>query len=273
MKRALAATLAAGLLAGCGGGRSADDVLKATAGRMDAIRSADVRLRLVLEPSQDVKAGQVGFALDGPVALDRRDGLPTARLRYTQIAGPQEGGATFIADGRDAFVDTGDGVYRLGDEQNGALTASAGAVSKGIELPLGRWIESAERKDGDRLDGVDVDHVSARLDAVAALRDIFGAASAAGAAVPDLSGANAAKLDDAIDSATLDLWAGREDRLLRRLRVRLSFGAKVPDGLRERLGDFVGGRIAFDVDLSRLNRPVRVETPESVAGTLPAPAG
>lgn len=274
MRRPLASTAALALvLAGCGaGGRpSAEQVLQRTASRMATIKSATLHLRLVLEPRDGAASGRAGFALDGPVALDAGGALPAARLRYTQIAGEREGGATFIADGKRAFVDAGQGVYALDADQGEALRASAAQATRGgVDLPLGRWLESPRVDDGGSVDGMRTDHVTAELDAATALRDIFTAARKTGAAVPDLSDTSAAKLREAVDESKVDLWSGHEDGLLRRLRVRLSFRSRVPESLRARLGEYVGGRFAFDVEVSDPNAPVEVDTPSDVAGTLPA---
>jgi hypothetical protein len=257
--RISAAALVLGL-AGCGGGPSADEVLNATASNVRNIRSADLDLRLVLEPRGSARAGRVGFALSGPVDLDGGR-LPAARLRYTQIAGENEGGATFVSTGAESFVEVGSAAYRLPAEQSRALEQSAGAVRRNLQLPVGRWVREANVDDGGTVDGVDTDHVDAQLDAVAALRDISAAMRSAGADAPDLRGAAADELRTAIDAATIDVWSGRDDRLLRRLRLRVDFRVKAPAGLRARLGELAGGRLALDVDLARINQPVRVQAP------------
>jgi hypothetical protein len=259
MSRVLAVPAVLVALAGCGGGGpAAGEVLRDTADRMERIRSADLDMRLVLAP--DDGTGRVGFALTGPVDLGEGKGLPTARLRYTQIAGEREGGGTFISTGGRAFVELGGQAYRVPD---GALASQAGTVREGIRLPVGRWVRDPELTE----DGASY-RVSADLDAVAALQDIFGAAGEAGLDVPDLEGAGAEQLRGAVDSATVDLWSGREDRLLRRLRLRIAFRVETPPALRAELGELAGGTLAFDVALAKLNQPVRVSAPEDPAPAL-----
>jgi hypothetical protein len=250
--RRLAAFAVLAVIAGCGGGPSADEVLRDTADRMDEIRSAELDMRLLLEP--DEGGGRVGFALSGPVDLGKRDGLPTARLEYIQIAGPREGRGTFISTGGKAFVELAGKAYRVPE---GALDAQAGTVREGVRLPVGRWVRDPEvGEEGDAY------RVTADLDAVAALRDIFAAAGAAGLDVPDLRGAAAGELREAVESATIELWSGREDRLLRRLKLDVAFRVQTPAALRDDLGELAGGRLAFDVDLTKHNEPVRVSAPE-----------
>ncbi|MGH2968663.1 MAG: hypothetical protein ACRDK0_06315, partial [Solirubrobacteraceae bacterium] len=258
---ATAALALATALAGCGGGGdSADEVLRATADGIGKIHSADLGVRLVLGPLGGERGGRVGFDLRGPVDLERGE-LPAARLRYTQIAGDREGGATFISTGREAFVEVAGTAYRLPAEQSSSLAARAGAVKRNVRLPVGRWMREPEVDDGGQVGGVETDHVSAKLDAVAALRDIFAAARSAGAEVPNLAGARGEELRRAIDAASVDIWSGQEDRLLRRMRLRIGFRVAPPAALRQRLGELAGGSLALDVDLAALNEPVRVQAP------------
>ena len=262
MRRLLVA-LAVLAVAGCGGGASAGDVLRDTADRLGEIRSADLDMRLVLEP--DAGSGRVGFSLRGPVDLGTGDGLPTARLEYTQIAGSREGRGTFISTGGEAFVELAGTAYRLPGD---ALSAQAGTVREGVRLPVGRWVRDPElTEEGETY------RVSADLDAVAALRDIFSAAAAAGLDVPDLRGAAAGELEDSVRSATIELWSGREDRLLRRLRLDIAFRVQTPAALRDDLGELAGGRLAFDVALADHNRPVRVSAPADPQPALSAGRG
>jgi hypothetical protein len=261
--RRLAALACLAMIVGCGGGPSADEVLRDTADRMDRIRSADLDMRLALEP--DEGSGRVGFALRGPVDLGKGDGLPTARLEYTQIAGPREGRGTFISTGGEAFVEVAGKAYRVPDD---ALAAQAGTVRDGMRLPVGRWMRDPElSEEGDAY------RVAADLEAVAALRDIFAAAGNAGLDVPDLRGAAADELREAVESATIEVWSGREDRLLRRLKLDVAFRVQTPAALRNELGELAGGRLTFGVDLAKHNQPVRVEAPEDPEPALTASRG
>jgi hypothetical protein len=258
--RRLLVVLAAVALTGCGGGPSAEEVLRETSQRMDEIRSATLDLRLSLEPLERAEAGRVGFALSGPLSLDGGD-LPVARLRYTQIAGTQTSEAVFVSTGSEAFAEVGGTAHRLGDAQAESLREAARQVGgDSAGLPIDGWIREAEVSDG----GDGTDRVTADLDPGVALRDIFAAMRAAGSEAPSVGRAGVDQLREAVDEARLELWSGKEDRLLRRLRVRIGFKVEVPQSLRRSLGDLVGGRLAFDLGLTDVNRPVRVEAPGNV---------
>jgi hypothetical protein len=219
---------------------------------------------MTLAPSGGTRNGEVGFALSGPVDL-RGGGLPVARLRYTQIAGARQGGATFISDGRRAYAEVAGTAYRLPAGDAAGLEAAAGAVRGNARLPVGSWIRAPRLLPPQSLFGVQADHVSGRLDAAIALRDIFGAAQAAGAGgqVPDLSGAGADEVRRAIEGASVDVWSGRADHLLRRLRLSVRFRLTPPASLRQSLGDAAGGRFSLALDLDHPNAPVHVRPPSS----------
>jgi hypothetical protein len=263
MRAAVAALALAALLGGCGGGGSGDgagSILQATASSVGKIRSAELDMRMSLAPRDGATSGRVGFALAGPVDLGQ-GGLPVARLRYTQLAGDKQASATLISDGRDGFAKVGGTAYRLPAATVAALRHNAGAVRSGAELPVGRWIQDPRVRGREQVGGVEADHVAGRLDAAAALRDIFAAGRAAGAAVPDLSGSRADDVRKAVDAATVDVWSGVHDHLLRRLRLTVSFHVSPPAALRAQLGNLSGGRFAFDLRLGRVNQPVHVTAP------------
>lgn len=259
--RSLGAVAAAALVAACGGDPSAEDVLRDTADKVSEIRSADVDLELTLAPREGADEGRLGFRLDGPVDLRESGDLPAAKLRYTQIAGPEEGGATFVSTGDAAYVEVDGTAYELPDDQAAGLRAGAEGVAEGVELPVGRWFEDPELSEGERIGDQATDVVRSDLDAVAALRDVFAAVERTGAVVPDLTGAGADELREAVDEATVELVTGREDRLLRRLEVRIGFEVDVPPALEGELGDLAGGTFAFELALDDVNEPVEVEAP------------
>ena len=61
------------------------------------------------------------------------------------------------------------------------------------------------------------------------------------------------KLEKAVKSATMELVTGKDDRLLRRLKINLDIGTDAPRELAGGLGDLSGAKVVFDL---------RVEEPE-----------
>jgi hypothetical protein len=256
---------------GCGGGGRPDatKTLRAAASKLGTIRSGKLALRLLVEPRGP--GGEFGFGLAGPFALPKAAGaLPVARLVYTQIAGGRRGSATFISTGRRAFVSVGGTAYRLPPAQARQLRGGTSALGRtgGLKaLRIDRWIEEPKASDGGRMGGVATDHVHARLDVVNAVNDLLGIARELGSSrAQRLTGRDAERLRRATRSGNFDLYAGKDDHLLRRLTVAVDLGFDVPKVLRAALGRVVGAKVLFDLRVTNPNRPVTVSAP---AGARP----
>lgn len=250
-------------LSGCRGA-SAEAVLAETAASLREIRSGTLTLRLVVDPvGQD--GGDFGFELTGPFALPRAGELPVGRLLYTQIADGRRGSATFLSTGRDAFVQVGGSTYELPPAQVRELRGAAGELARGEglgELSVGDWIEGGERSDGGTVGGAETERVRGRLNTVNAVNDLLDLARDLGRAdLERIQGRNVRRLSEATRSATFDLYSGKDDGLLRRLRLDVDFGLNVPKELESALGTVVGAGVEFELGVSDPNRTVTVARP------------
>lgn len=266
MKRLALLVLAAAAVSGCGGGASGDshEILSATASNLGKIRSGE----LTFELTAKAEGGEtVGFKLRGPFELAKPGKLPLADMEYTQTAGPEQATIRFISTGKSAYVETDDGVFRLPEEKVADLRATeGGGTETGLgELRVDRWMVDPETSDGDEVGGDETDKVRARLNVVAAINDLIAAAKNLGAGsvtgLKQLDGANAEQVERAVDSATIEILTGKDDRLLRRLLIAADFGADVPDDVREALGSFAGAHVTLDLTIAKPNEPVQIEDP------------
>jgi hypothetical protein len=261
----------AGLLAtvalacvGCGGGESANEVLSDTADNLSEIRSGDLSLRLVVATEG---GEQVGVELDGPFAFSEGGELPVADVEVTQIAGNERTTLTFVSTGESAYVQVGDETFELpGAEAErlrgvGAEPQSGGGLE---ELRIEDWFGDAEVSDGGEIGGVNTDRVSATLDVVSAANDLLELARAFGGIDGRaLEGASAEQLQRAVESATVDVYTGEDDRLLRRLAIDARLRADVPPEIEGTLGTLGGARFTLELGIANPNRPVSVEEPEN----------
>jgi hypothetical protein len=180
-------------------------------------------------------------------------------VEYTQIANGQRGSVTLISTGEKAYARVGDELTVLSAEQAQTLRAAVGELEGegGLErLPIGNWVTDAEvSEEGD------VDRVDGKLDIVATVNGLGDLARGFGRPMPLIEGEAAQQLRDATRSTLFELRTGKEDRLLRRLRLEADFGLKVPAELRSALGDLVGAKVAFRLGVEEPNRTVTVEDP------------
>ena len=70
-----------------------------------------------------------GFPLSGPFSIEEAGTLPTAKLRYTQIAGELSETVEVISTGENAYVETAGTIYELPEER--IEVAGGGAPTEG----------------------------------------------------------------------------------------------------------------------------------------------
>jgi hypothetical protein len=258
----LAFLLAVLALAGCGGGGedSATDVLSETADNLGGIRSGDLSLELLFSGKE---GQQQGFRLVGPFSLEDEQ-LPVAELGYTQIAGSEQAETTFISTGEAAFVEVDGTAYRLPAALVAEIREAAGDLETeglGEKIELGNWIENPKRAEGGNVGGADTDRITAALNVVNVVNGLLeiAAAFSGSEAPPRVQGDAAEQMRNAVDTARIDVYTGKEDRLLRRLNVSIEFAPGVPDDVKSVLGVAVD----FELAISDPNKDVSVSAPEN----------
>jgi hypothetical protein len=247
--------------AGCGGGSSdAAGTLKTTMQRLGRITSGDLLLRLVVTPRTGDN-GRVGFVLSGPFAL-REHGLPLLDVRYTQLTGPRSATARLISDGTHAVALVSGRRVALPADSVRQLSAG-GASGGGIVTPLDiqSWLTNPHVSDGGTVGGAATDRISGKLDAVNAANGLLALLRRLGRASPTISGSSADQLRKAVQSSSIEIWTGKQDRLLRRLSLKAQLAFDVPAQLQRAFGRLVGARFEFVLGIGRPNAPVRVALP------------
>jgi hypothetical protein len=259
------------LLSGCGGGE-ANQVLSDSASSVGKLRTGNLTLRLVVSPRQGTK-GRIGFELRGPIAL-RAEGLPVAKIAYTQIAGSHEGTATFISTGTKAYAEVNGKAYELPPSSAESIRQASGGSGGGLaELRIDNWVKHPTVADGGEVGGVQTRRVSGDLDVVAAANGLLDLIRQLGRNAPTIEGDQAKQLEQAVRSSSFDLWAGREDHVLRRLLLKADLGLEVPESLRRVMGDIVGAKIDFELAISNPNEPVSVQPPAHPLPSSQLPGG
>ena len=249
------------LAAGCGGGGNAQGILRQTANRLSQIRSGTLDFRLLVVPRGRSAHGKIGFAVHGPFALRAKGSLPVLDITYTQLAGNQRATGKLVSNGTSAYAESNGKRITLDAAQLAELRSATAQIQShgGLgEFRIDDWIKHPSVSDGGEVGGARTDHVTAGLDVVAAANDLLGLGPGLGRSGPELHGRNAKQLADAVRHSSFDLWTGKKDRLLRRLRVTADVGLDVPQDLARALGEIVGAKVTFELAVSNPNRPVGV---------------
>jgi hypothetical protein len=258
----LAYLLAVLALAGCGGAgeESATDILSETADNLGEIRSGDLSLELLFS----AKGGErQGFRLEGPFSLEGE--LPETQLDYVQIAGAEQAQVRFISTAGKAFVEVDGTAYELPPELVAEIREATGDLETdglGERIELGNWVENPKRAEGGMMGGADTERIAADLNVVNVVNGLGEIAAAFGGtdSPPKVEGESAEQLRRAVDTARIDVYTGKEDRLLRRLVISIEFSPEAPEEVKSVLGVAVD----FDFAISDPNKDVSVSPPENV---------
>jgi hypothetical protein len=260
MKRlALVLALVAALLFGCGGGgtQSANEVLAETSANLGKIKSGDLVLELIFS-SKDGE--QAGFNLEGPFQL-RPGSLPDAQLDYTQIAGDKTATQTFIMTGDKAYVRMGGATFELPAQTAGQVRSILGTSGGLRVIDLRGWVQDPELAPGGDVGGAETDRITGRLNVATVVTGLVAIASQFGGTTPltPLEGKSAEQVQQAVDKATIDVWTGKEDRLLRKLEITIEFSPAA-----EQVKSLVGTAVHFTLGISNPNEKVTIEQPTNV---------
>lgn len=264
-------------VAGCA--NEADEALQETTDRLGELRSGRLSMTLVVSPG--VEGADIGFELEGPFALPQRPGeLPQTDLRYTQIAGTQRGDVGFISDRDGAWVEVDGQAYELPADRVEGLRGSGGDDGEGPlgELDVASWTKDEQLEEGAPMDGEETDRVRADIDVVKALNDVIATAGELGGdrvieGLEPIEGSDAEDLERAVRAAPLKVVTGKDDRLLRHLRLDLDIGLEAPRELAGGLGQLRGAQVTFELRIVDPNGPVRIEEPDDALPYSSLPSG
>jgi hypothetical protein len=261
VKRLAVIALAAAGLAGCGGS-TGGSLVSQTTNNLAKIHSGVLDLKLMVTPHG--KGKPFGFELKGPFLL-RPGKLPIARVAYTQTANGTSATATFVSDGKRAWIVSKGGTRALTATQASPLegaTQALGGSGGGLSgFDLAAWLKNPKVSDGGTAGGASADRITGDLDVVAAANGLMGFAALAGRNASQIAGADATRLRDAVRSSSVDVLTGKDDHLLRRVALSADLGFDVPAALKNALGTNVGAKIDFLLAVTDPNKPVVVHAP------------
>jgi hypothetical protein len=279
--------LAALALSACGSsdaldGKDPAGVLSETFGPDHPVKSGrlDLGLKLDIKGLQGL-SGPINARLSGPFQTTGGKSLPAFNLKLTLDAGGQAFTAGAVSTGKNGYISIAGQSYDVGASlfnslQKGYKDASKPATktsgptfsSLGIQ-PL-HWLKDPNKAGEEDLAGVNTVHVTAQVDVAKLLVDIDTLLSKAGnVTVPGTtgkvpSGLTAAQRNaivTAVKSTTFDVWAGKADGTLRRLRVGVTFD--VPKNQQVNTGGLQSGTIALDLAIGALNVKQQITGPTS----------
>lgn len=293
MRRSVAALLAvvaalavAGGLAACGGSSSSDasatDLLAQTFGPGKPVHSGklDLGLNLDLKGVKNL-GGPVVITLKGPFQSAGKGKLPSFDFSATLAAAGQNLSAGAVSTGDKGFVRFQGKAYVLSDPvfasfkkgyesaQNQTTDKGAGTSLRALGVDPRRWLKDATKAGEENVGGADTVHIKAAIDVPKFLDDVntllaradrIGVAGATGTKVPSkLTDAQRQQIEQAVKSATIDVWTGKDDTTLRKLAIVVDLD--VPANARSKAGGLTTGRVSFNLAIADLNKDQTISAP------------
>jgi hypothetical protein len=275
------ALLGAGLATGCGGDDEGGDedpqqVLDETFSNDQAINSGVFDLSLGISAEGD-EGGSFDASLGGPFQGDENATGEFPQFDLTASLTGEGGGESIdfegglIATSDKAFVSYQDNTYEVPQEffdQIKQLSEQAAAKSQeqqsqdssavferlGID-PSG-WVTEPTNEGNEDVEGTDTIHIHADADIPAIVEDFQSAVEQSGAGTaPQLPPDALQQLEDAVDEASIDVYTGAEDKILRRLTLNL--GITPPEGD----SSVTSADVEFSLTFSEVNEDQTIEAP------------
>src|SRR4051794_7693708 len=278
--RAFAAVLALVLsaigLAACGGGgdessQSPQQLLQETFGANKPVKSGNLGLSLdvAAQGLQGVK-GPVSLKLNGPFESQGKGTLPKFDLTLSLQTGATNFTAGAVSTGEKGFLKVQGKTYAVGDQlfnqfkqgyekaASQSKTRSGGLSFKSLGVDPLAWLTDPKNAGTEDVGGTETYHVTAGVDISKFLEDVnslLGKASSLGQGnLPSgLTAQQRQAIERSVKSAKLDVWTGKDDKTLRRLRIEL--GISVPADLRKQANGLKTGVVAFDLKTKTPNEP------------------
>jgi hypothetical protein len=234
--------LAAALIAGCGSGNDSDadpqELLEQTFSADAEITSGVLDLSLDAD-AEGEDGGTVSGTLSGPFQSTGADQLPEFDfdLSLNADAANQgldfEGGLTITkdgafvaADGTDYEVDEAtfmgfQDLYAQSAKSQEAESEEGAALFSQLGIDPATWLTDVSNEGTEEVGGAETVHISGSADIGRIVEDTQGLAANAPGGAGELGSGQIKQLEEGVKSATVDVYTGEDDQILRRLDLAL----------------------------------------------------
>lgn len=236
----LTAALAALLATGCGGS-SADsssdpqELLNETFNGDTSVDSGVIDITVDASTQGGAQEGAITGTIQGPFQSNGSDKLPSlaldAGLQVNDGGQTQAINGTLTVTSDGLYISTGDKAYQLDDSTFAQLEASyaqsaqdqaasqdqSSAIFSRLGVDPSTWLTDVTNEGTEDVDGVETVHISGTPDIAKVLTDAqkldpTGSTAAVG---------DASQIAKTVKSASMDVYTGADDKILRRLTVQI----------------------------------------------------
>lgn len=278
------ALLGAGVGA-CGGsgGDNAASLLKQTFGEPHTVNSGQLNLNLAMASASASSQAPISLSFGGPFQTRGKGQLPASNFSINVSALGRSGSLGIVSTGTSGYVTFAGASYQLPaatfqrvESSFSQITASASGGPSGSLSQLGidpmRWLVKPAVVGDETVAGVQTTHIRAGVNVSALLADLNTvlqkagsiAGTGAGKLPGQISPTTRQKIAGEVKSPSVDVWTGRNDKMLRKLSLNLTL--PVSGQVATLIGGAASARIAMSLQYANLNRPQTITAP---TGTRP----
>ncbi|MGA2926068.1 MAG: hypothetical protein ABSG43_08750 [Solirubrobacteraceae bacterium] len=268
---------------GAAGRGDATKLLQQTFSGSHTVTSGNLKFALTITPSgSGTLTGPVVVSLGGPFQGLGAGKLPKSDFTVAVSAQGLGGSLGILSTGTNGYVTFDGSSYQLPAASfrqlessfSGLTASSSSGPGSGTLATLGidplHWLVDPTVVGTETVGGVATTHVHAGVNLSVFLADLStflqkaSSLHVTGAAgVPSgLSAATRAKLASTIRNASVDVWTGNSDKIVRRLEIDLSL--PVTGSTSTMLGGMSSAGLAIDLEYAGLNQPQTITAPTSV---------
>ena len=247
------------------------------------VRSGKVDVSVRVTPHGSPQFSQpFVLRVTGPIQSQGKGNPPKFDLGLSVSANGRSLSAAAVSTGQAGYVRVQGAAYQLSSSTFAMLkqayvqaqartqqakTGSQQTTPAALGINPRTWLKDAKTEGSDEVGGVDSDHVSATIDVPKMLADVNTALAKVHAkGLPQaqqlpssITPEQQKRITDAVKNASFDFWTGKDDKILRRLLVKLNF--QVPPSERSTARGVTGGDLGFDYQITELNQPQQVSAP------------
>jgi len=269
---ALASALFVAACGGGGGGEDPQQVLQQTFSNPTSIQSGTFDLDLRLETSGGDNPGsfeaKLGgkFAGQGPNQFPKFDVDASVKAESGSQNLSRTGGLTSTGD--QAFINYQGTDYvvpqQLYDEftttyaglQGQSSTNKSGNLLKALDISPADWLTDLKNDGTTDVEGTQTIHISGSANVPKLVEDLKAVAERAGAAVGNVNTQQLDQLDNVVQSGDIDVYAGQDDKLLRRFQIHAEL--KPPPGTPSAPDSLT---VDFEINFADVNKPETFTAP------------
>ncbi|MBV9915003.1 MAG: hypothetical protein JO153_00770 [Solirubrobacterales bacterium] len=264
---------------GASGGDNAASLLKQTFGEPHSVNSGQLNLNLAMASASPSSQGPVSLSFGGPFQTRGKGQLPASNFSINVSALGRSGSLGIVSTGTSGYVSFAGASYQLPaatfqrlESSFSQITASSGSGgSSGSLSQLGidpmRWLVNPGVVGDESVAGAQTTHIRAGVNVSALLADLNTvlqkASSIAGTGAGKLPGqispTTRQKIAGEVKSPSVDVWTGRDDKMLRKLSVSLTL--PVSGQVATLIGGAASARIAMNLQYDNLNQPQTITAP------------